>query len=609
MFPGPVFYSELRTLARRRRFYALRFGFGLLLLYFVVQTYSSLRWMLSRYPNSSASTIELTVSETALLGTSLFSTVFWLQSIAVLFLTPALLAGAIAEDRQRRVLLYLLTSPLNAAEIVLGKVAARLFNVVVIVASCFPIISLALLFGGIDPMDLLLSYAGTFSTIYFLAGVSIAVSTMTAKPREAILRTYFWELVWLGWPVLDTMLTKGPARFFPSYRIIAPYLSWLTDSSPTGLIFTNAFGGNYLEPVLWMMGLQVLYGSIFLLWATLRLRPIEQGARILFRATIEPQSPVARRLWGRKPCSDRPMIWKECTGAPISRNLLSTILAGLLVLVALGGLGYLAVRVGGPAMEEVWSFGYGEGPNNARDDLNAAVRILTAVLYVLLLFMLAGVAGTSFTSEREKDTWISLLASPLEGNEIVAGKFLGSIWRVRYVLGLLVAVWVFGVVCGAVHPLAFLLIVFLTALDVAFVSAMGCYVSLRMTSSARAIAVTIGIGLFLKGGYLFCCVPLFRGESAIILAGATPFIVTFATATHAQVSDFFLNRQQNTTDWTAVVCVCIMAHSYLLFVLAKELPKRFEVEADRPDRVTSLAWLALDKWEGDGRPPTWKPDL
>src|SRR6185312_5797959 len=111
-------------------------------------------------------------SETALLGTSLFGTVFWLQSIAVLFLTPALLAGAIAEDRQRRVLDYLLASPLNAAEIVLGKVAARLLSVVVIVASCLPIISLALLFGGIDPTDLMLTYAATFSTIFFLAGLS-----------------------------------------------------------------------------------------------------------------------------------------------------------------------------------------------------------------------------------------------------------------------------------------------------------------------------------------------------------------------------------------------------------------------------------------------------
>jgi ABC-type transport system involved in multi-copper enzyme maturation permease subunit len=512
MFPGPVFYSELRTLSRRRRFYALRFAFGLLLLYFVVETYSSLRWMLSNPAVNSSSTLELTVSETALLGTRLFGTVFWLQSIVVLFLTPALLAGAIAEDRQRRVLLYLIASPLNAAEIVLGKVAARLFNVVVIVASCFPIVSLTLLFGGIDPMELMLTYAATFSTIYFLAGVSIAISTLTARPRDAILRTYLGEVLWLGWPLLDLFLKHAPTSYATAYRSIAPVLDVVTYSSPMSLIGANTFAGRgYIDQVVWMMGLQMLYGSIFLLWSTLRLRPIEKGSRLLLRGSIEATPPVVRRLWNRRPCGDRPMIWKECTGVPTTRSLGGLIVAGALLLVGAVGLAYLAVSLGGPAFLESWESGYSAtGFFQARNDLNGAIRALTAVVYVLLLLMLAGVASTSYTFEREKDTWISLLASTLEGSEIAFGKFLGSLWRIRYLLGLLLGTWVFGLVCGALHPLAFLLVVVLTAMDLVFVSTLGNYVSLRSTSSARAIAVTIGILLVAKGGYMFCCIHLAR---------------------------------------------------------------------------------------------------
>jgi len=609
MFPGPVFYSELRTLSRGRRFYVLRFVFGLLLLYFVVQTYSSLRWRLSRFPSSTGYPIELTVSETALLGSSLFGTVFWLQSIVVLFMTPALLAGAIAEDRQRRVLLYLLASPLNAAEIVLGKVAARLFNVVVIVASCFPVVCIALLFGGIDPLELLLFYAGTFAAIYFLAGVSIAFSTLTERPRDAILRTYLFELAWLGWPLLDVILRNMPASFTFStyYREVAPYFDWLTDSSPTSLIEVSPFAGpgGYLDRVLWMMGLQFVYGTAFLIWSTLRLRPLEKGARLLGKR----RSPVARRLWKRPPCGDRPMIWKECTGALLSRSLVSTIVYGSLILAALGGLGYLAWTLGWPAFLDAWESGYDSEASwtwSPRSALNVAIRVLTAAVYVLLLFLLGGVSSTSFTSEREKDAWVSLLATPLEGQEIIAGKYLGSIWRIRYVLGLLVAIWVFGLICGALHPLAFVLIVFLTALDVAFVAALGCYVSLRSSSSAKSIAVTIGILIVAKGAYLFCCVPIFEGsgDGAILFAGVTPFLVTFSTARYSEVRDFFHGaRGVDQAEWTAVVCICILAHSFALLALLRDLPKRFEIEADRPDvlrRDSARLDYAKEKPSPDG---------
>jgi ABC-type transport system involved in multi-copper enzyme maturation permease subunit len=592
MFPGPVFYSELKTLSRRRRFYILRFAFGLLLLYFVVQTYSSLRWMFSNDPYATVYPVELTVSETALLGSRLFATVFWLQSIVVLFLTPALLAGAIAEDRQRRVLLYLLASPLNAAEIVLGKVAARLFNVVVIVASCFPIVSIALLFGGIDPLDLLLFYAGTFTAIYFLAGVSIAVSTATDKPREAILRTYFLALAWLAWPIIDVILRNVPASvaFGGYYREVAPYLDWATHSSPTSLfeVASPFVGpGGYLERVLWMMGLQLAYGTFFLIYSTLRLRPIEKGSRLLSRGDGASRSPVVRRLWGRRPCGDRPMIWKECTSSIVSKNLVVTIVYGLVILGAIGGLGYLAVKLGWPAFLDAWQSGYDSERGmwgSPRDELNTTIRVLTGALYVLLLFMLGGVSSTSFTSEREKDSWISLLATPLEGHEIITGKYLGSIWRVRHVLWFLLAIWAFGLVCGALHPLAFLLIVFLTALDVAFVAAFGCDVSLRSSSSARAIATTIGVLIVARGGYLFCCIPIFRDAEAIVFAGMTPLLVTASAARYSEVHDFFhSDRGVDPADWSAAVCVCILIHSYALLVLARDLPKRFEVEADRPD--------------------------
>ena len=103
----------------------------------------------------------------ATIGSGLFAAILWLQGIVILFLTPAFLAGAIAEDRQRKVLFYLLASPLSGAEIVLGKVAARLINLVVLVMVGLPVVSLCLFLGGIDPVERLAGLRGEFRVALF----------------------------------------------------------------------------------------------------------------------------------------------------------------------------------------------------------------------------------------------------------------------------------------------------------------------------------------------------------------------------------------------------------------------------------------------------------
>src|SRR3954451_23143949 len=113
MFPGPVFVHELRAVARRPRSYALRFGFGLFLVY-LVTAYARPYWLYVRPWTEDG---EYSHRELAVIGGQLFASVAWLQAIAVLVLTPALVAGAIGEDRERKVLSYLLASPLSAAEI------------------------------------------------------------------------------------------------------------------------------------------------------------------------------------------------------------------------------------------------------------------------------------------------------------------------------------------------------------------------------------------------------------------------------------------------------------------------------------------------------------
>src|SRR5262249_57052920 len=61
---------------------------------------------------------------------------------AVLLLTPACAAGALAEEKEKKTLEYLLTSDLYSHEIVVGKLASRLADLIPVILKALPVLSL-----------------------------------------------------------------------------------------------------------------------------------------------------------------------------------------------------------------------------------------------------------------------------------------------------------------------------------------------------------------------------------------------------------------------------------------------------------------------------------
>ena len=68
-----------------------------------------------------------------------------------------------------------------------------------------------------------------------------------------------------------------------------------------------------------------------------------------------------------------------------------------------------------------------------------------------LLLMIA--SATSVSREREDDTWISLVSTPLSGREILRAKLLGAAWSCRHLAYAILGIMAFGVAIGATHPL------------------------------------------------------------------------------------------------------------------------------------------------------------
>src|SRR2546425_65266 len=106
MFAGPVCHFELVRIARRGRSFTLRFVFGLVLLGIIAVNYVGSSGPGGPWYRPG----EFSIGELARFGRVLFGAIMAAQAALVLGLTPAIVADAIASERQRKTLHYLLAS-------------------------------------------------------------------------------------------------------------------------------------------------------------------------------------------------------------------------------------------------------------------------------------------------------------------------------------------------------------------------------------------------------------------------------------------------------------------------------------------------------------------
>jgi ABC-type transport system involved in multi-copper enzyme maturation permease subunit len=585
MLPGPVFNVELITTARRARYYAIRFLYGMILLFFVLQSVTG-QWQPHRGREAALWTGgELTISELAEVGRSIFSTITILQGITVLVLTPAMVAGVVADEKRRKTLHYLMASRLTSAEIILGKLLARLLHVGVFLAVGLPVLSLVSLFGGVEPLGVVLMYAATASTACFLGALSILVSTFSRRPREANSQVYILGIAWLFCPSLIAWLMPMAGGIWGQvYEWVRPVNELVRWSSPMSM--TGSFpGSDPVEACLWMIGLQSAYAVAFVVLSILALRPMfrrdGEGPRRLgwlFDAQRR------RRFLPRPGVGDDAMLWKE---RYVSRTSgVVKVAAAFIMLGVVAALGYATERYATPAFVELWNHGYGASGNyDDRLSFNVYLRTVCTILYVTWCLGAASLAAAGIVGEREEDTWTSLITTPLEGTEILRAKMLGAVWGTRWLGFLLLAFWLLGLAAGSVHPLAFAVVVLETAVFLWFVVALGTFFSLRATTSARAQTATMAVLLVLNGVYLFCCIPL-QPNGMFFALGVTPMIEALSLFNYRDL-DSALNPSYAYSRQGEAILTCgagVLSYGAAALVLTIESFTSFDVRVDRPRR-------------------------
>jgi ABC-type transport system involved in multi-copper enzyme maturation permease subunit len=517
---GPVLFYDLVRIGRRTRYILLRSLYAVFLLALLSWIY--LIWAV----RSEGGTIR--ASEMAQFAESFFYTFMVVQFLAVALLTPAYTAGAIADEKNRRTLEFLLATDLRNREIVLSKLVSRLANLLLIVLTGLPILSFLQLVGGVDPGLVLAGFAATGLTMVSLAGLSIFCSVLAKKPRDAIIVTYLAATAYL----ILSLAGWGIVRSLPGLANFPSTATWISPVTVKDLV--ELFGaGNILVAVIQLFGgggtgtrpdqllpkllrdyliFHGLVAFLFSAWAVVRLRAV---------AMKQTYGKAQRGSWmaflGIRPrVGNEPILWKEIfveSGARL--NWFGWNIVILLVLASLLPTGFIVAEFINerrqPPQTGPWRY-YSDPWRRMADEMNAIqVRTIGTLVACLLLLAVAVRAAGTISGERDRQTLDALLTSPLDSNKILFGKWLGSILSVRWACLWLGLIWGLGLVTRGLHPLAVPVLVSAWLVYAAFLATVGVWFSIVSRTSLRAIIYTIATALGAAFGHWIiwaCCIPL-----------------------------------------------------------------------------------------------------
>lgn len=120
-----------------------------------------------------------------------FATVFMaVQFAAVILITPALTANAVAEEKGKNTLPFLLGTHLSSREILLGKLFTRLLQVGLLILTGLPVLALVQFMGGVDLMQIVAEYAALALTALSLGCLGLFCGVFVKKPHNAAWRAY-----------------------------------------------------------------------------------------------------------------------------------------------------------------------------------------------------------------------------------------------------------------------------------------------------------------------------------------------------------------------------------------------------------------------------------
>ncbi|MCC6446769.1 MAG: hypothetical protein IT210_25370 [Armatimonadetes bacterium] len=124
------------------------------------------------------------------MGRVFFIVLAYLQATLIMFICPALTAGAITLEKEQRTFEMLLLTLLRSRDIALGKLLSSLSYVALLLLSSLPLASLCFLFGAISPLEIAMGYLMMILFTLFFGACGLFWSSVFSRTSLATVFSY-----------------------------------------------------------------------------------------------------------------------------------------------------------------------------------------------------------------------------------------------------------------------------------------------------------------------------------------------------------------------------------------------------------------------------------
>jgi hypothetical protein len=378
---GPIFALGLRQdRSRGRRFYLLPWAYAGLLAFQVALS----PWWDGGRSWSAASLLPAAGPRLPTRLPGLVSQHF----VLVLLLTPAVTATAFSGERAKGTLPDLLTTSLTSAEIVLGKLLARLLRVLEVSLAGLPILCAAGSYADLPPVFFAALLLVTLLVALGASAMDLLVAVWNRQASGAVLATY------AALALLALVVLGAPVPALHPFRALEA-----------------CWGDVKGDVVLGRLGEATLaWGAVTAIGLGLAAASLRPGYRRQLAGEGRQRDRAGPE---RAPVGDDPVRWKEyhVEGLALLRPLRRIPRpAGVTAVAALAaGASLLSLRA-------AWG---ARAPDPTPFVTQASVALLVVALAV------AARRAGAITGEREQRSWESLLLAPLDGRSYLRSKLLG----------------------------------------------------------------------------------------------------------------------------------------------------------------------------------------
>jgi ABC-type transport system involved in multi-copper enzyme maturation permease subunit len=433
-FGLPLLGKELAEMAQRRRTYAVRAAFALLMF-----SMSALVF-LPTYRMAQG-------SSTGLLGkgAELLDVLFVIEWVGLCLFVPATVSGALAAEKERNTLQLLFLTRLGPWTILLEKLLSRFVPIATFLLVSLPLLFVAYLMGGLTAGDLDFAAVGLFATAFQVGCLAIFCSAYCATSASAFVMSYAMLVLILLSPFIEGLSIValiGMLRHVGGGQ--SALLAWLEGPqshlvlepimfSPIGIDFEWLFGRGMRAAVVrpfhtsWFpVAVIASSGGFFLLlarWVLVRrIAPIpKHRVRRLFqwldRTFWRLNERYARGIVFVRPGNDlpedNPVAWREKRRGNLGRvNYLIRIL--LVLEFPILAFAVLLAVTGG--------------------HLNyTGMSVLALLLWAIAILAVFVRAAGLIAAEKARQTLDVLLTTPLSLSALAGDKMRG-VWRVMFIV-------------------------------------------------------------------------------------------------------------------------------------------------------------------------------